>query len=381
MKIVYHHRTLGDGAEGIHVSSVVDAFQRLGHDVRVVALIGERTNVSNPRTRMLTFLARMTPRLLYELLELGYSLVGYRALSTAIRASRPDFIYERYTLFNLAGILAARRHRLRIVLEVNAPLAFERARYERLALKRLAQYCEARICRLADAVVVVSTPLKAYLVDQGVAPDRITIVPNGADPDEFRPDPRKREAVRRRHGIPPDAVVAGFIGILRPWHGVDMLLEAAALVRASGCPVWLLIVGDGPSLAELKTLSSKRGLDDFVRFTGRVPHDAIPEYVAAFDIGVSPRATFYASPMKIPEYMAAGVPVIAPRMANITDLVTEGIDSECFEPESVDDLASALQQLASNPDHRTRLARAARQSILEHRSWRHVAAALASLGG
>src|SRR5438034_7077207 len=119
MKILYHHRTLGDGAEGIHVSSMVEAFRGLGHEVRVASLIGETTNSSTPRTRFLGFLSRCAPRSAYEAMELAYSVIGYRMLVSQIRRWKPDLIYERYTLFNLAGLAAAKRSLIPLVLEVN----------------------------------------------------------------------------------------------------------------------------------------------------------------------------------------------------------------------------------------------------------------------
>jgi glycosyltransferase involved in cell wall biosynthesis len=118
-----------------------------------------------------------------------------------------------------------------------------------------------------------------------------------------------------------------------------------------------------------------------VTFTGRVAHDVIPQYIAAFDIGVSPRATFYASPMKVPEYMASGVPVIAPRTPNLQDLVTEGADGELFTAEDIDELTSALTRLTVNEGYRLRLGRAARASIVTGRTWRHNADRIAAIGG
>jgi glycosyltransferase involved in cell wall biosynthesis len=380
VKILYHHRTLGDGAEGIHVSSIANALRAIGHEVKIASVIGEQTNVTNQRTRVLTPIVRALPRALYELMELGYSAVGYQALNRHIAAWQPDFIYERYTLFNMAGVLAARRSGLPLLLEFNAPLAYERAQYERLRLKRLARHCEVRICSQADAVIVVSTPLKQYLVEQGVAADRIVVMPNGADPARFRPDAESAARVRASHGIPQDAVVAGFSGILRPWHGVDLMLRAIAGVRTAGAPVHGLIVGDGPSLQELQRLAAELGIAAHVTFTGRVAHDEMPRQCAAFDIGISPRATFYASPMKVPEYMATGVAVIAPRMPNLTDLIADGVDGDLFEPEAVEDLQATLQRLVVDASRRRRIAAAARQSIVNTRTWTHNAARIVELG-
>ncbi len=380
MRILYHHRTLGDGAEGIHVSSMVDALRRLGHDVKVASVIGERTNVSTGRTRALGWVTRCTPRLIYEAMEVGYNLFGARMLLQEAETFKPDLLYERYTLFNMAGLTASRRAGIPMILEVNAPLAYERAAYETLSLKRLARRCERHVCSNAHVVVVVSTPLKEHLVGEGVPAERIVVLPNGADSDVFRPDPEVRAALRAQLAIEPDDVVVGFSGILRPWHGVDVLIEAVAQLRERS-RVKVLIVGDGPSVNTLRALSVLRGLERQVIFTGRVAHREIPRYLAAFDIGLSPRATFYASPMKVPEYMATGMAVVAPRMPNLADLIVDGVDGVLFRPDDVDDLTVVLDSLVEDKDRREKLARTARTTILTRRTWLHNAARVVSLVG
>jgi glycosyltransferase involved in cell wall biosynthesis len=379
MKILYHHRTLGDGAEGIHVSVMVEAFRALGHEVRVAAVIGEQTNVSTPRTRMLNSLAQWTPRLTYEAMELGYSLAGYRMLRRHMESWKPDVLYERYMLFNNAGWAAAWRTGIPLVLEVNAPLAYERAAYERLSLRRIARLCERFVCSRADLIIVVSSPLRDYLVAQGIPAERIAVMPNGVEPEVFRPDAHTRHELRTRLQIPRETIVVGFVGSLRSWHGVDLLLEAVARVGTSRKGVHILIVGDGPCRTDLERLVSSRGLEGSVTFTGRVPHGDMPQYVAALDIGVSPRTTFYASPMKVLEYMAAGLAVVAPRLPNLQDLITDGVNGVLFQPENIDDLSATLFSLICDAQRREQLGQSARAIVLGGRTWRHNAARVIEL--
>lgn len=379
MRILYHHRTLGDGAEGIHVSAMVEAFRSLRHEMKVTAVIGERTNVSTSRTRCFEYVTRWTPRPVYEAMELGYSLVGYRMLTNHIESWKPDFLYERYSLFNLAGLAAARRTRIPFVLEVNSPLAYERAQYEHLALRRVAQRCERFVCSRADLILAVSTPLKEYLVEQGVPAKHITVLPNGANPATFHPDVQAHHDIRARYRIPAEAVVVGFVGVLRPWHGVELLLKAIAKMNTRQEQVHVLIVGDGPSRATLEEQTHSLGLRDIVTFTGRVPHEDIPRYLAAVDIGVSPRATFYASPMKVSEYMATGVAVVAPRMANLQDLIRDGVNGVLFQPEDINDLAAVVSSLICDSERRHQLGQCARDTVLTCRTWQHNAAQIFKL--
>ncbi len=380
MRILYHHRTLGDGAEGIHIASMVGAFRSLGHDVHVSSVIGDATNVTTRRTTGLGRIVRVAPRTLYESLEMLYSAPGYLRLASDIRRWRPDLVYERYALYNMAGIAVARRAGIPIVLEVNAPIAWEREQYERLALGPLAHAFERAAWRAVDLVVAVSTPLRAHLIERGVPAERIAVIPNAADPRVFRPDLQARADVRAAYGIPADAVVIGFSGILRPWHGVELLVDAVARLRtARACRV--LIVGDGPSRASIEARARLLGLQDAVIITGRLPHAAIPRCLTAFDVGVSPLTTFYASPMKVPEYMATGLAVVAPRADNLTDLITDTHDGLLFTPGDADDLARVLGRLVDDASLRAGLSRAARDTILTRRTWPHNAARVLDLAG
>ena len=379
MNILYHHRTLGDGAEGIHVASIVDAFRTLGHDVKVASLVGEKTVGSRSRIQMVQQLRKWMPQCFYEAMEMGYNLAGYRLLTHQANGWKPAFLYERYTLFNLSGLMAARHFGIPLVVEVNSPLAYERAEYDRLALKRWAQAFERFVLFRADLVLTVSTPLKEYIAEQGVPPDHIAVLPNGTDPTLFRPELTGREEVRQSLDIPPTATVVGFVGILRPWHGVELLLDAVSQIAAPPESVYLIIVGDGPSQADLERLAQEKGLAGKVVFTGRVPHREVSRYLAAFDIAVSPRATFYASPMKVLEYMATGIPVIAPRTPNLQDIISDGVTGILFNAEDLGDLAASLTLLLNDRALRHRLGQNARASVVAGRTWLHNAARVLEL--
>src|SRR5208337_2471038 len=111
----------------------------------------------------------------------------------------------------------------------------------------------------------------------------------------------------------------------REWHGIDLLLRCVArspLLRERVCVV---LVGKGQALSGLKGLASQLGLKDQVRFTGAVPHDQVPSYLAAIDVALIPRAVEYASPLKLFEYMAAGKAIVAPRQENLLEVLTEDV--------------------------------------------------------
>src|SRR5690606_25206096 len=233
---------------------------------------------------------------------------------------------------------------------------------ERLFFKRLARGIESWTCSKATRTVVVSTPLREYLESIGVPTGHCIVMPNGVDPGRFAPNEQKNGELCRQLGLAQESFTVGFTGVLRPWHGLDLLLHAVARLAGQGLNVSLLIVGDGPYRGNLEELVSELGLSK-VRVTGRVRHEQVPQYISLFDVAVSPRATFYASPMKVVEYMASGKPVVVPRTANFLDLIDEGGNALAFADGDVAELAAALSALYRSPELRRALGQEARRKV------------------
>lgn len=371
MKILYHHRTLGDGAEGIHVREMINAFRSLGHEVRVVGPVGEEENGDTVRVSLFSKIRLLTPKILYEIFEILYNGYGYYLLQKATKAFEPDFLYDRYITFNASSVLFAKSHRIPVVVEVNAPLALERTQQqdEKLFFRKTADRFEKWICSKADQTLVVSSPLKDYLVSVGVPAEKVTVLPNGVNQKRFSASTNTDVTLRLKLAIPDDAVVLGFVGIFRPWHGLDLLLQGFRYLQKKHKKVHLLLVGDGPILPELELAAKEAGLKNNITFTGRVAHEEIPRYISLFDIAVSPKATFYASPMKILEYMAMGKVVVAPDTQNIRDLLIDGKSGLLFAAEDVADLVGKLELLVGDESLRNRVGLNARMNVLRHRQW------------
>ena len=122
------------------------------------------------------------------------------------------------------------------------------------------------------------------------------VLPNGANPSRFTPAAQGSAELRQVLGATPDSILVGWCGIMRDWHGLELLLTAAQ--HAPG--VRLAIVGDGPDRARVEQITRELGLQARPVFTGRVPHEEMPKYVAAMDIAVAANdRTGYASPMKV----------------------------------------------------------------------------------
>lgn len=372
MKILYHHRTLGDGAEGIHIAEMVNAFRQLGHEVLVIGPGVENVNGGEKRTERLTWVKRLFKGPFYELAELGYNFFGYRNICRAILDFQPDFIYDRYITFNYSAIAAGRKFNLPVFLEVNAPLAYEREHEpdEKLYLKWLAYYIEKKACCDAFKTIVVSTPLKDYLLEKGVPEKKIKVLVNGANTDKFFPQ-EKNISLLEEQGFSENDIVVGFVGILRPWHGIDLLLKAMQKVCSKNADCKLLIVGDGPIRQELEEQIVELKIQDNVVITGRVPHDEICKYISLFDVAVSPKTTFYASPMKILEYMAQSKPVVAPEIPNIRDIVKNRETGLLFVDNDPVSLTEALMELISDEHLRKVIGTSANAIITNRMNWKN----------
>ncbi|MHA7873298.1 MAG: glycosyltransferase family 4 protein [Hyphococcus sp.] len=354
MKILYSHRTRAADGQSVHIRELTDALARRGHEI-VMARPSAAAVASEPVSARLKSLL---PSALYELAEAGYSAPAYLRLSRLAKNARPDVLYERYNLFYHAGAWVKAQRGLPMMLEVNAPLAAERASHGQLRLKDMARASERTIWRAADRVLPVSQALAEHVAAAGVPEEKIDVIHNGVSAAFLaRQD---GGAVRRRFGL-TDETVLGFAGFVRAWHGVDRVVRF--LARAPQKHVRLLIVGDGPARKDIHALARDLGVEDKVIFTGAVPHDALPAHIAAFDIALQPAATAYASPLKLFEYMALGKAIIAPDQANIREIVTDGEDAMLFTASDEKALHEALAGLVENCDARARLGACARAAL------------------
>lgn len=309
-------------------------------------------------------------RIKQELRNILYSLTLLHAGAAYLSDKGIDFVYERYTLLSLAGLRLARRLGVPHLLEVNAPLTYEQERMRGLEMKSLARQVESEIFRETDCVLVVSEALKEFVASCKVPEEKIVVQPNAVDPCRFSPEVQG-DAVRKRHNLHGKLVV-GFVGSLKPWHGVESLLQAFRPLVASDNRWHLLLVGDGPARESLQHYVQSNGFADAVTFTGRVHYDDIPAHIAAMDITVAPYTPndhFYFSPIKIFEYMAMGKAVVAGRLGQIPHIIREGESGLLFTPGNVDELTAALEQLRQDPSLRLRIGEAARMQVYKENTW------------
>jgi glycosyltransferase involved in cell wall biosynthesis len=303
----------------------------------------------------------------FEFMEVAYNVRGLGTLWLRHRRRRYDLVYERYAYLNLAGLITSRMAGVPFVFEVNFTSGTTLERERSRAARVMERWVERYVFRRADACVVVSSRLRVLLVDAGVDEAKVLIQPNAADPAKFDPH-RRADALRASLGLEGKLIV-GFVGHFSRWHGVRFLCDAFEEIRQQVPDVAYLLVGDGHTRAEIATMVRSRGWQDCVLLPGKIPHDSVPDYVALFDVAVMPDSNEYGSPMKIPEYMAAAKPVVAPRLWPIEDLLDDGRTGVLFEPGDGHELAAALVGLLSDAGRRKALGQAARREVEEVLNW------------
>jgi glycosyltransferase involved in cell wall biosynthesis len=338
----------GSKGASVHLGEIVAALEREGAEVLVLAA-GAVPDAELPpgAVEVLPGPGKGAPA--GERLRFDETLASW--LVQRLRRFGADALYERLALHSAAGAAASRRLGIPHLVEVNAPLLEEAARYRTLEEPELAEELERATLSSADVVFAVSPPLAAYAARRGAR--RVEVLQNAVAIERFG------QPVARNGADP----VAVFAGSLRPWHGIETIADAWRQLGRSA--PGLLVVGDGPARSRLEGLGA--------RVTGQVPPARVPGLLALASIGLAPYsagAPVYFSPLKLFEYLAAGLATIVADLPAVTDVV----DSETAVVIPRGDaraLAEAVAALSADPSERTRLGRNARALVEAGHTWRH----------
>jgi glycosyltransferase involved in cell wall biosynthesis len=358
----------------IHVQEILRSLLKLGHQVSLFATrLGEKPPADLAKISVYRLPA--IPKGERSLRETVALSVNPDLRLELELAGSFDLIYERYSLWSYSGMEYARAKGIPGILEVNAPLIEEQAKHRGLVDRESAEKVAQRVFTAASQIVAVSAPIKNYLTKY-VSAEKVYVIPNGVNRERFSPP------LLPIFPTSPDTFVVGFVGSLKPWHGLSVLTDGFARLHKRVPPARLLIVGDGPERKNIEAALSAQNLQSVVHFTGAVTPEQIPGMLASMNVAVAPyphRSDFYFSPLKVYEYMAAGLPVITSSIGQLRELIEDGVNGILCPPGDTVALANALEKLWRSPELGLRLGNTARQTVLQNHTWDAIAERILTL--
>ena len=377
-RVLFHFRTRGTGAEGVHLAGMARGFAAHGGEVTFLSPTGNDPRESrgdNPfgakRESLLARLSRRCPRWVFELLELGYNAAALFRVGREVSGGHYTFVYERHAFFLwITAWLADWRH-FPLVVEVNELAGDARIRAQP-SFSGLVAWADRFVFERATLVTVVSPHLARRAIERGAKKDRVLVLPNAVESHvAARPvDSAERERIRARWKVEPGEVIVGFVGWFVEWHRLDRLVDVVGHLARSGLPVKLMLVGEGPLRDALAAQARDAGVADRLIFTGAVSHDAVADMIAAFDIAVVPHSNDYRSPIKLFEYWASARAVVAPRLEPVESVAgTDDSHALLFDAGNADSLQSALHRLALDSRLREKLGAEGKALVQERHTW------------
>lgn len=355
----------GSLAGSVRFQEVIRSFVRLGARVEVFASAREGAvppDLASVRLHALPGMTVGDPQLDEVVLQHANG-----ALWSALWREGPfDLIYERYSLWSVAGMMYARLQRIPGVLEVLDPLVETRARERRLIARAKAAESAGRVFAAATAVVAASDPVARYVERFPGACGAVHVIPCGVDTGRFSP------GVGPSLPAPPGVFTIGFAGTSTSPSDLDLLARSLSVLRRLEGRVRLLVIGEGPGQRALRASLEAEGVDGAATFTGEVGPREVPGLVASTDVGLVPCPSAgdgAPPPPGLLEFMAAGRPVVTPGAGGACGLVQDGVTGLLFRPGDEMSLAASLSRLRAGPELRERMGAAARGRVLRDHGW------------
>jgi glycosyltransferase involved in cell wall biosynthesis len=350
----------GKGAS-VHIRALTGALAQLGHEVIIFSPRAEAGPNPLPTGVQCEEIPPVRPRDCTSSREvLDQARRQADAVLEMARAARIEAVCERYSLAGIAGASTAAALDIPLVVEVNAPLRDEERRYRVLAHEDAAVAAERETFAAAGRIFAVSSALTAWLTGVGVDPERIEVMPNAP-------------ATRRFDSKPPlderSALVVGFAGGLKLWHGIDTILAGFELALDQGGRMRLEIVGDGPAAKRIEHAALPPS-----RFAhlGQLPHEDALRVIERWDIGLAPFDAvpgFYFSPLKLFEYMAAGLCPIVSDVGDLAEIVEHGRAGVVVDAGDARALGDALVGLDRDRARIRELGACAQAALRRRPSW------------
>lgn len=351
----------GRKGASVHVQATLTELVRAGHEVHLLTPRPGGDPLPGVAVHPLPEIGRGDP----AARELR-AQASDRGVAERLGVIGPDLVYERYALWGRTATRWAAAHRIRGVLEVNAPLVEEQRRYRELIHVDAAEAVARGALSLADTVVCVSEPVGAWARSAGARPETMLVEPNGVDPDRITP------ATGPVAAADAGVFTVGFVGTLKPWHGLETLVAALEPLMRIDHSWRLLLVGDGPLADDLTRRLAAAGLADRAELAGAVAPPEVAGQLHRMDVACAPYGaggSHYFSPLKVYEYLAAGLPIVASAVGQIPAALDHGRLGLLVRPGDVAALTGALVAIRADPAERARLRVAGREAVLARHTW------------
>jgi PEP-CTERM/exosortase A-associated glycosyltransferase len=300
-----------------------------------------------------------------------------RRLKELVRDWRPDILHPHSPVLNaMSALRVGKAFGLPVVYEIRA--FWEDAAADHGTARasgpryRATQFLETMALRRVQAITTISKGLRQSIIQRGIAPEKVTIIPNGVDPENFSPTSELDPHLAARLGTTGKTVL-GFIGSFYAYEGLDLLLRTLSKILISNNEIRFLLIGGGPEESGLRALTQTLGLTGHVAFVGRVQRDRVPDHYDLIDILVYPRKstrlTELVTPLKPLEAMAKARVVLASDVGGHGELIEDGKTGFLFKADDPDDLSRRLLELFADRSQWPRVGASAREFVQKERRW------------
>ncbi len=401
MRILYISNRLNarDGSS-VHGREFVKALSVLGHDVVpfpeiIIPLPSGRCSVNSSSAsdnlsrfqklrRKLKLNLKSKNRYLRDLINLYEGYFGsknqIRQIHLLLKQSPPDLIVYRAMLFDFVPN-DLYKWNVPMIAEVNSIKNIEMDMGKIKNSTFLSIWAEDHNLKPAKAVTVVSEPIKKHL-EECALDKPIEVVENGVDLEEFKPNAKTKQRLQQKYGT-SGKVVVGYIGSYKRWHGLTDTLKVARTLVDDQLPVHFILIGSGDDAALIQKSIVDLSLQDHVTQIPNLPHKEIAEHINLIDIALMTYPDmkfFYFSPLKMYEYLAAGIPVVSSRLGQIESTLDGRSFGRLVDPGDIRGFAEALIPLISDTQHRRSISQDARIWAEQYCSWTSNVSKVVSLG-
>ncbi|HYR89161.1 MAG TPA: glycosyltransferase [Terriglobia bacterium] len=364
------------GGSVTHIAGVANSFRDLG--VPIFFVTSDRLQLIDERKTPVCWITYTGPvQNIQGAQEMIYNARFIKEATKIFAGREPTLIYQRYSQYNYSGAYLAAICGIPFVLEYNGSEIWIAKNWgPPMRFSGWAEEIERSNLQAADAIVVVSQPLKDALTARGIAASKILVNPNGVDVSRFDPDIVCDESIELRTELGlQDKIIVGFVGTFGRWHGAEILARAIRPVVERDARVHFLFIGDGTTASQVREIIRTTRVSDAVTLTGMIAPEGVPRYLGACDICVAPHipnpdgTPFFGSPTKLFEYMAMARGIVASRLDQIAVILEEGKTALLVTPGSVDELVDGILKLAGSPDICKLMGSNARRQVMANYTW------------